>query len=102
MRKWTVSVKHLTDDAIAKAFEGTNFGRPDFLAIMAETVIQFAADYECGLIATTIALKLGLLPQSAQSPFARAINLYMASHQERLNGLQCPGGRVWSNHLCKN
>lgn len=92
MRKWTVSVKHLTDDAIAKAFEGTKFGRTDFLAIMAEAVIQFAADYEYGLIATTIALT-----QSAQSPFARAMNLYMASHQERLNGLQCPGaefGRI--------
>lgn len=68
MRKWTVSVKHLTDDAIAKAFEGTNFGRTDFRAILAETVIQIAAGYECGFTATAIALKLGLLTPVRTQP----------------------------------
>lgn len=61
MKKITVSAKHLTDDAIERAFAGTNFGRTDYRAILAETVIQIAAGYECGYTATAIARKLGLL-----------------------------------------
>lgn len=67
MKKLTVSVKHLTDEALEEAFAGTNFGRTDYRAILAETVIQIAAGYECGFTATAIALKLGLLtPVRAQ------------------------------------
>lgn len=56
MKKWAVSAKHLTDDVIEKAFEGTNLGRTDYRDILAETVIQIAAGYECGFTAPAIAI----------------------------------------------
>ncbi|WP_436908673.1 hypothetical protein [Enterobacter kobei] len=51
----------LTDEAIKKAFAGTNFGRDDFKNILAETVIDAAAGWRCGYTATTICTHLGLL-----------------------------------------
>lgn len=56
-----VDDKHLTDDVISKAFEGTNFGRVDFRTILAETVLKRASGYHAGWTATTICAELGLL-----------------------------------------
>lgn len=62
-----VSDEHLTDEVVAKAFEGTNFGRTDFRTILAETVMKRAAGYHSGWTATTICMELGLLSSKNQS-----------------------------------
>lgn len=56
-----INKQALTDEAISKAFAGTNFGRDDFKNILAETVIDAAAGWRCGYTATTICTQLGLL-----------------------------------------
>lgn len=56
-----IDKQSLTDEAIKKAFAGTNFGRDDFKNILDETVIDAAAGWRCGYTATTICAHLGLL-----------------------------------------
>jgi hypothetical protein len=62
------SIEHLTDEVIAEAFEGTNFGRTDFSRILAEVVVKRAAGYHCGWTATTIAKNLGLITPEKHLP----------------------------------
>lgn len=73
-----VSDEHLTDEVVAKAFEGTNFGRTDFRTILAETVMKRAAGYHSGWTATTICIELGLLSSKNQS--ATKLGLTFAFH----------------------
>lgn len=63
-----VDDSHLTDEVIAKAFEGTNFGRTDFRTILAESVLKRAAGYRDGYTATTICVELGLLKGKDNKP----------------------------------
>ncbi|MFB0711444.1 hypothetical protein ACEU59_09755 [Buttiauxella noackiae] len=70
--------KHLTDEVITQAFEGTNFGRTDFSTILAETVMKRAAGYHSGGTATYIATELGLLSPKNQS--ATRLGLTFAFH----------------------
>lgn len=71
----------LTDEAISKAFAGTNFGRDDFKNILAETVIDAAAGWRCGFTATTICTQLGLLTQKG---CASALGLrFISEHVQR-------------------
>lgn len=74
--------KHaLTDEAISKAFAGTNFGRDDFKNILAETVIDAAAGWRCGYTATTICTQLGLLTPKG---CASALGLrFISEHVQR-------------------
>lgn len=60
-------VAHLTDEVIAKAFEGANFGRTDFRVILAEVVLKKNCGYHCGHTATTIAAELGLITSRRKS-----------------------------------
>lgn len=71
----------LTDEAISKAFAGTNFGRDDFKNILAETVIDAAAGWRCGFTATTICTQLGLLTPKG---CASALGLrFISEHVQR-------------------
>ncbi|RAM42235.1 hypothetical protein DOZ52_13385 [Enterobacter hormaechei] len=71
----------LTDEAISKAFAGTNFGRDDFKNILAETVIDTAAGWRCGFTATTICTQLGLLTPKG---CASALGLrFISEHVQR-------------------
>lgn len=71
----------LTDEAISKAFAGTNFGRDDFKNILAETVIDAAAGWRCGYTATTICAQLGLLTPKG---CASALGLrFISEHVQR-------------------
>ncbi|MHC0026925.1 hypothetical protein [Enterobacter vonholyi] len=71
----------LTDEAISKAFAGTNFGRNDFKNILAETVIDAAAGWRCGYTATTICTQLGLLTPKG---CASALGLrFISEHVQR-------------------
>lgn len=71
----------LTDEAISKAFAGTNFGRYDFKNILAETVIDAAAGWRCGYTATTICTQLGLLTPKG---CASALGLrFISEHVQR-------------------
>lgn len=73
--------KALTDEAISKAFAGTNFGRDDFKNILAETVIDAAAGWRCGYTATTICTQLGLLTPKG---CASALGLrFISEHVQR-------------------
>ncbi|EHF8259030.1 hypothetical protein B8Z58_004966 [Enterobacter roggenkampii] len=74
--------KHaLTDEAISKAFAGTNFGRDDLKNILAETVIDAAAGWRCGYTATTICTQLGLLTPKG---CASALGLrFISEHVQR-------------------
>ncbi|VAM30211.1 Uncharacterised protein [Enterobacter hormaechei] len=76
----------LTDEAISKAFAGTNFGRDDFKNILAETVIDAAAGWRCGYTATTICTQLGLLtPKGCASAFGlRFISEHVQRETKRL------------------
>ncbi|MFH3149807.1 hypothetical protein [Enterobacter hormaechei] len=76
----------LTDEAIIKAFAGTNFGRDDFKNILAETVIDAAAGWRCGYTATTICTQLGLLtPKGCASSLGlRFISEHVQSETKRL------------------
>lgn len=77
----------LTDEAISKAFAGTNFGRDDFKNILAETVIDAAAGWRCGYTATTICTQLGLLtPKGCASALGlRFISEHVQRETKRLN-----------------
>lgn len=68
MTRYERRIGHLTDEAIAKAFEGTNFGRDDYDVILAEVVVKRAAGYWCGHTATCIAEKLGLITPEHHNP----------------------------------
>ncbi|HED3881200.1 TPA: hypothetical protein R4242_003832 [Enterobacter hormaechei subsp. hoffmannii] len=71
----------LTDEAISKAFAGTNFGRDDFKNILAETVIDADAGWRCGYTATTICTQLGLLTPKG---CASALGLrFISEHVQR-------------------
>lgn len=71
----------LTDEAISKAFAGTNFGRDDFKNILAETVIDAATGWRCGYTATTICTQLGLLTPKG---CASALGLrFISEHVQR-------------------
>lgn len=71
----------LTDEAISKAFAGTNFGRDDLKNILAETVIDAAAGWRCGYTATTICTQLGLLTPKG---CASALGLrFISEHVQR-------------------
>lgn len=71
----------LTDEAIKKAFAGTNFGRDDLKNILAETVIDAAAGWRCGYTATTICIELGLLTPKGR---ASALGLrFISEHVQR-------------------
>lgn len=71
----------LKDEAISKAFAGTNFGRDDFKNILAETVIDAAAGWRCGFTATTICTQLGLLTPKG---CASALGLrFISEHVQR-------------------
>lgn len=70
--------KHLTDEVVNQAFEGTNFGRSDLRTILAETVMKRAAGYHSGGTATYIATELGLLSSKNQS--ATKLGLTFAFH----------------------
>nr|WP_255668928.1 hypothetical protein [Buttiauxella sp. A2-C1_F] len=68
----------MTDEVIAKSFDGSNFGRTDFRTILAETVMKRAAGYHSGGTATYIATELGLLSPKNQS--ATKLGLTFAFH----------------------
>lgn len=71
----------LKDEAISKAFAGTNFGRDDFKNILAETVIDADAGWRCGFTATTICTQLGLLTPKG---CASALGLrFISEHVQR-------------------
>lgn len=81
----------LTDEAITKAFAGTNFGRDDIKNILAETVIDAAAGWRCGYTATTICTELGLLtPKGCASALGlRFISEHVQRETKRLkDGLE--------------
>ncbi|WP_163280216.1 hypothetical protein [Enterobacter cloacae] len=76
-----IDKRALTDEAIKKAFAGTNFGRDDFKNILAETVIDAAAGWRCGYTATTICTQLGLLTPKG---CASALGLrFISEHVQR-------------------
>ncbi|WP_270735191.1 hypothetical protein [Leclercia adecarboxylata] len=76
-----INKQALTDEAIRKAFAGTNFGRDDFKNILAETVIDAAAGWRCGYTATTICTQLGLLTPKG---CASALGLrFISEHVQR-------------------
>ncbi|QFH50470.1 hypothetical protein [Leclercia adecarboxylata] len=76
-----INKQALTDEAISKAFAGTNFGRDDFKNILAETVIDAAAGWRCGYTATTICTQLGLLTPKG---CASALGLrFISEHVQR-------------------
>ena len=76
-----IDKRALTDEAISKAFAGTNFGRDDFKNILAETVIDAAAGWRCGYTATTICTQLGLLTPKG---CASALGLrFISEHVQR-------------------
>lgn len=50
------------DDAeIAKAFDGTNFGRTDYRRLLALSVMKVALRYHCGHTITVIMQDMGLI-----------------------------------------
>lgn len=76
-----IDKRSLSDEAIKKAFAGTNFGRDDFTNILAETVIDAAAGWRCGYTATTICTQLGLLTPKG---CASALGLrFISEHVQR-------------------
>ncbi|MBM7233150.1 hypothetical protein [Enterobacter roggenkampii] len=76
-----IDKRALTDEAISKAFAGTNFGRDDLKNILAETVIDAAAGWRCGYTATTICTQLGLLTPKG---CASALGLrFISEHVQR-------------------
>ena len=81
-----INKQALTDEAISKAFSGTNFGRDDFKNILAETVIDAAAGWRCGYTATTICTQLGLLtPKGCASSLGlRFISEHVQRETKRL------------------
>lgn len=58
------AIKLVPDDAVEKAFKGTNFGSSDPRSIIAETLLQLSADYSSGHTATVICRELGLYGKS--------------------------------------
>lgn len=51
----------ITDDVIAEAFEGTNFGRTDFRHFLGHSVLKRACDRHCGGTITGIMISLKLI-----------------------------------------
>lgn len=84
MNNQTVSIKHLTDSVIEKAFKGTDFERDDYRGLLTETVVQIAAGYSCGYTATAIAIKLGLLTPVKEQP-TKAGHEFVYDHLYRRN-----------------
>lgn len=51
----------ITDEVIAQAFEGTNFGRTDFRNFLGHNVLKRACDWHCGYTIDYIMINLGLI-----------------------------------------
>ncbi|WP_227732274.1 hypothetical protein [Yersinia proxima] len=51
----------ITDEVIAEAFEGTNFGRTDFRHFLGHSVLKRACDWHCGYTITVIMVNLKLI-----------------------------------------
>ena len=49
-----MTYKSVTDNEIAIAFQGTNFGRTDYKALLAGSVFKKAVGYQCGHTITCI------------------------------------------------
>lgn len=66
----------LTDEDIAEAFEGTNFGRTDYKHLLALSVLKKSLGYHCGHTITTIMVKSGLTKESGKLTDAGKIFCY--------------------------
>lgn len=51
----------VTDEEIASAFEGTNFGSSDHRNLLACSVLKVALNYHCGWTITEIMKRMGLI-----------------------------------------
>lgn len=60
------TVERVTEADIAKAFEGTNFGRTDYKQLLALSVLKTALRYHCGHTITHIMYRMGLTTQKGR------------------------------------
>lgn len=80
------SVPPLTPEEIAKAFEGTNFGRTDYTTLLEQGVLKTIAGYSSGHTLTTIMRELGLVtPKGYITRKGRAL-LFHAFYDARKSG----------------
>lgn len=56
----------VTDEEIASAFQGADFGRDDHRQLLALSVLKKALKYHCGHTATEIMVAMGLTTKTGQ------------------------------------
>ena len=59
-------VERVTDADIARAFDGTDFGRTDHKHLLALSVLKKALNYHCGHTVTQIMVQMGLTTEKGR------------------------------------
>lgn len=74
-------MERVTDEDIASAFKGTNFGREDHRHLLALSVMKKALEYHCGHTITEIMVAMGLTTKAGRVTEKGRLFCY-----EQLNG----------------
>lgn len=61
--RYFLHAPEITDEVILQAFEGTNFGRTDYRAFLAYSVLKKVCGWLCGWTITTIMIRLNLITE---------------------------------------
>ncbi len=70
----------LTDEEIAAAFAGTNFGHTDYRELLNASVFKKLVGYHCGHTICTIMKDMGLIGKKTHKPTKRGIALMRESY----------------------
>lgn len=73
----------VSDEEIAVAFEGTNFGRTDYRTLLNASVLKKLVGYHCGHTITVIMQELALIGKTGK-PTKRGIALVREAFRQQM------------------